>query len=571
MNDVTSVPGGEWDREIDVVVVGTGAAGSVAAIEAAEHGAAVLALDRWGRGGASARSGGVIYAGGGTDQQKQAGFVDTPELMEHYLAQEEGVSEDDPLLRRFCERSRDDLQWLEERGVGIPDGFEPAKAIVPTRDDTGLYFSGNERHFAGGSPPVARGHRVAGAGMTGYALVDALHDHARGRGVEFLDRARLLRLVTAPDGRVTGVELLLLDGDPTTRLAHTALFRAVNAAAAIGHRVPRGLVGLTDRFERRRSRRLRIRARDGVILATGGFAFNHEMLATYAPAFRRTMPLGTAGDDGSGMLAAVDLGAAVRLMDRCGASRFYAPPVALGRGVLVDGLGRRICDESLYAATLSNHIAEQGGRAWLVIDAATRDLARAEILASPTLRGRRVSDVVHGRLNHLLFPWLFGTVNLTLNARRAGSIPELAARCGLPPDTLRATVDDYNERARRHDPDPLGKAAELVEPLEHGPYLAIRCGLDGVLFPAPCITLGGLDVDEEQRVRDRSGVPIAGLFAAGRCAAGVASRSYVSGLSLSDCVFSGRNAGRAVAAARSWSRTDPAEPATPIRALRLDE
>jgi 3-oxo-5alpha-steroid 4-dehydrogenase len=69
------------------------------------------------------------------------------------------------------------------------------------------------------------------------------------------------------------------------------------------------------------------------------------------------------------------------------------------------------------------------------------------------------------------------------------------------------------------------------------------------VFPAPCITLGGLDVDgRTQQVRRTDGSPIPGLFAVGRCAAGVASSSYVSGLSLADCLFSGRSAGRAVTA-----------------------
>ena len=65
-------------REWDVIVVGYGIAGVSAAIEASDAGARVLALDRaWG-GGASALSGGVIYAGGGTKYQKEAGFDDSP-------------------------------------------------------------------------------------------------------------------------------------------------------------------------------------------------------------------------------------------------------------------------------------------------------------------------------------------------------------------------------------------------------------------------------------------------------------------------------------------------------------
>ena len=63
-------------------------------------------------------------------------------------------------------------------------------------------------------------------------------------------------------------------------------------------------------------------------------------------------------------------------------------------------------------------------------------------------------------------------------------------------------------------------------------------------YPTPMLTLGGLVVDEETgAVRSTAGEPIPGLYAAGRTAVGICSRSYVSGLSLADCVFSGRRAG----------------------------
>jgi 3-oxo-5alpha-steroid 4-dehydrogenase len=112
-------------------------------------------------------------------------------------------------------------------------------------------------------------------------------------------------------------------------------------------------------------------------------------------------------------------------------------------------------------------------------------------------------------------------------------------------------MDCYNEMARLGVPDPMGKSADLVRPVEAPPFTAVPCHLDSQIFPAPNITLGGLDADEEQRVRRPDGTSIPGLYAVGRCAAGVASRSYVSGLSLADCVFSGRNAGMAVAAPAS--------------------
>jgi 3-oxo-5alpha-steroid 4-dehydrogenase len=537
-----------FDEEADVVVVGFGASGSVAAIEAVEHGAQVIAIDRWGRGGASARSGGIIYAGGGSPQQQAAGFDDDPDQMERYLALEEGVPVDDARLSRFCHRSLEDLGWLEAHGVRFPMGFDPTKTVVPVDDQVGLYFSGNEKHYAGELPAIARGHRVAGKGMSGHDLAEALHGAAVAAGVDVRSRTRLVNLITDPSGRVVGVETLAIPADLVTRAVHAACFRLLDTIGAVLRRVPRWLIVVVDRFEQRRGRRVRIGARSGVVLATGGFSHNHDLLVTHAPAYARAMPLGTAGDDGSGMLLAQAAGAALRLADRCGASRFIAPPTAFCHGVLVDADGERVCDESLYAATLSVHIASHGGRAWLITDRTARKEVLEQIRASAPLHSRSLRQLVSGRANHVAFPRVFGSINLFLNRVVAPSIEALAVRCGIPPDRLRETVDRYNEMARLGEPDPMGKPADLVRPVVASPFTAVPCHLDSVLFPAPNITLGGLDVDEDQRVRRPDGTVIPGLYAVGRCAAGVASRSYVSGLSLADCVYSGRNVGMVVTA-----------------------
>src|SRR5204862_7464098 len=74
-----------WDLKTDVIVVGFGAAGACAALEAATAGARVLIIDRFGGGGATVLSGGVVYAGGGTPQQQAAGAADSAEAMFAYL------------------------------------------------------------------------------------------------------------------------------------------------------------------------------------------------------------------------------------------------------------------------------------------------------------------------------------------------------------------------------------------------------------------------------------------------------------------------------------------------------
>src|SRR5581483_5243929 len=116
-----------WDDSADTVVAGFGGAGACAAIEAAERGADVIALDRHLGGGDTCFSGGAVYAGGGTEAQKAAGFADTVDDMYAYLRLEVDGAVDDATLRRFCEGSLDDLRWLEDHGVRFGTRFWPDK------------------------------------------------------------------------------------------------------------------------------------------------------------------------------------------------------------------------------------------------------------------------------------------------------------------------------------------------------------------------------------------------------------------------------------------------------------
>jgi 3-oxo-5alpha-steroid 4-dehydrogenase len=323
--------------------------------------------------------------------------------------------------------------------------------------------------------------------------------------------------------------------------AHAALTKAALASPSAR--------GALAAFERRVGRRHAVRARGGVVLSTGGFVFNAEMMRRYAPEYAGCMPLGTPGDDGSGISLGLAVGAELGHMDRCAASRFIAPPDAFTRGVLVDARGERVCDESLYGATLSTEIAERGGKALLILDQSLVDEAARQLREEERIFGRPIAEVLGGEVNHLIFRKYCALMNVHVNRFRAASIEALERACGVPAGALERTIHAYNAGAAI-GVDLLGKAPELLTPIARPPFYAVRCDLDSRAFPAPCITLGGLRVDERTgAVVDSSGASIPGLYAAGRAAVGVASRSYVSGLSLADCIHSGRRAGRAAAAA----------------------
>jgi 3-oxo-5alpha-steroid 4-dehydrogenase len=105
----------------------------------------------------------------------------------------------------------------------------------------------------------------------------------------------------------------------------------------------------------------------------------------------------------------------------------------------------------------------------------------------------------------------------------------------------------FNEGATQGK-DTLGKSAAFLQPLDNPPWYAVDCDIDNRLFLRPSISLGGLDVEGlTASVLRPDSSKIDGLYAAGRSAVGVCSQHYVSGLSIADCVFSGRNAGASAA------------------------
>ena len=143
-------------------------------------------------------------------------------------------------------------------------------------------------------------------------------------------------------------------------------------------------------LEERYGQPLRIRARRGVVLAAGGFVGNRPMMREHAPAYRGGLPLGTPGDDGSGIRLGVSAGGATAFLDRVSVWRFLSPPSALLSGVLVDRDGRRVCDESRYGAAVgAAMMTGHGGQAWLLADRATLARARRQ-LRGPALWFQRL-------------------------------------------------------------------------------------------------------------------------------------------------------------------------------------
>jgi len=522
-----------WDKLVDVVVVGFGGAGVSAALEARDAGATVAVLDRFNGGGSTKISGGIVYAGGGTAIQKEAGVEDSPQNMYNYLVQETGDAVCKDTLRRFCEGSPGTIDWLSARGVPFKASMCPFKTSYPSNKYY-YYYSGNESFapYTDTATAAARGHRAHGKGVSGAALFNPLREAAQRQGVDILCQHRITDLILDESGRAVGVTAWKMpEGTPATWLHGRlyALLIYLRYAAMYASPITLLLKAALDKLESRFSVKTTIRANGGVVLSTGGFFYNRSMVRKHAPAHLPGMPLGTIGDDGSGILLGQGAGGKSALMDNVSQWRFVNPPEAFIRGVLVDSTGRRICNEMLYGAQLGEQIMNKAeGQAWLIIDDALARQALKEI----------------GPSRAMWFQSAAALMFLFLARKKARTLEALADKLNMPRGRLADTIDSYNALSAEDGADPMGKPPAYVTPLGGGPWYALDCRMDG-LVRNPSITLGGLCVDENSgEVLDQDGQPIPGLYAAGRSAVGVASHSYVSGLSIAGCIFSGRRAGR---------------------------
>ncbi|MEG0852553.1 MAG: FAD-dependent oxidoreductase, partial [Angelakisella sp.] len=224
--------------DVDVVVVGGGSAGLAAAIEAAENGADVLILEKQGIvGGATTRSGGKLMANG-TETQKTQGISDSNEQMFEYLKSVGGDFINDEKLKTFVDNSLDTFNWMVDMGVQIKD-VEPIHSSLPTW----------------------RVHNVVGGGgMTdghgGQLIVPMMEKYKKVDG-DIVYNVTANELLVNENKEVIGVKGAKADGSTVT----------VNAKS--------------------------------VILATGGYASNREMMKPYSDfteKYSTQVPKGNVGD-----------------------------------------------------------------------------------------------------------------------------------------------------------------------------------------------------------------------------------------------------------------------------------
>jgi succinate dehydrogenase/fumarate reductase flavoprotein subunit len=321
-----------WDIETDVLVVGFGAAGACAAIEAAAAGGGVTLLEvASGHGGTSAMSGGEIYLGGngGTPIQRHAGFSDETEDLYRYLLMAGGPNADQERVRAYAEGSLGHFEWLVAQGVRFKNSFIAQRIVEPSTDDC-LIWSGSEEAwpFVEQAKPCPRGHVPQWMGMGGGKyLMDRLAERVMAARIDVRFDSRVVALVADEANRVQGL-VIRQNGQ--------------------------------DRYAR---------ARKGVILCAGGFIMNRSMVQKHAPLLLRSQhPIGTV-DDGSGILLGQSVGGAAINMHEGFVTLPWYPPESLIKGIFINARGQRFINEDCYHGRVSQHCFQQADdRIWLLLD-----------------------------------------------------------------------------------------------------------------------------------------------------------------------------------------------------------
>lgn len=486
--------------DADVVVVGAGGAGMTAAITAAAEGKSVVVLESQSMvGGNSVRATGGMnaaktvyqdenefgesagvektlktaaekYADNETItalaktvseqwaayQANPTGYFDSVELMElDTMIGGKGIN-DPELVETLCANSADAIDWLDEHGITLH----------------------NVSSFGGAS--VKRIHRPVNAeGKTvsvGSYMIPLLQENCEKAGVKMMLDTTANEILTDANGAAVGVKATGASGETVT----------VNAKA--------------------------------VVLATGGFGANLDMVVKYKPELKGFMTTNAPGIQGQGIEMAQAIGAATVDMDQiqihptveANTAALITEGLRGDGAILINEEGKRFIDEVGTRDVVSAaEIAQTGSYSWLVVDQAMAD----------------ASSVIQGYIKK----------GYTVTG---ATYEELGKAMGVDAAAFAETMEKWNGYVEaKNDPD-FGRTS-FANPLNTAPYYAIKVTA-GVHH-----TMGGLKINANTEVLNEKGEVIPGLFAAGEVTGGVHGANRLGGNAVADFTVFGRIAGAA--------------------------
>ena len=493
-----SAAGEDATYDADVVVVGAGGAGMTAAITAAKAGKSVVIVESMAMvGGNSVRATGGMNAaktaaqdanefteeagvektlaslGDWADneaitalgetvktqweeyQANPTGYFDSTELFQlDTLIGGKGIN-DPELVATLVNNSAESIDWLASIGIELP----------------------SVGSFGGAS--VKRIHRpVNEEGKTlsvGSYMIPILEQNCKDLGIEILLNTKANAILTDESGAAVGITAEGKGGSTVT----------VNAGS--------------------------------VVLATGGFGANLDMVVEYKPDLAGFASTNAPGAQGEGIAMATAIGAATVDMDQIQIHPTVETETAAliteglrGDGaILVNAEGKRFCDEvGTRDAVSAAEIAQTGGYAWLVIDQKMVD----------------ASSVIAGYIKN----------GYTV---QGDTYEALAEAMGVPAEDFAATMEAWNGCVAAGADAEFGRTS-FAEALDTAPYYAIK------VSPGVHHTMGGLKINTDTQVLTEDGSAIAGLYAAGEVTGGVHGANRLGGNAVADFVVFGRIAGQ---------------------------
>ncbi len=540
-------PAGGWDAEFDVVVVGSGAGGMTAALCAAGEGLSALVIEKSEfYGGTSAVSGGGIWIpcnddiarNGGQDSYEAAlGYVKLLTDGEVPEARIAAYLQNAPEMVRHLARTFDvrfrSVPLYPDYYPNKPGGMDGHRSMEPVEFNAALLGEEFDRQ----RPPF-KGTQVMG--RLAMNQVEAHTLFTKGKGWIGLIMKMMLRywldlgwrFKTKRDRRMTLGQALVgqlryaLKQRDVPLWLNTGLTELVQEHGRVS-----GVVAVRD------GRPLRLRARRGVVLASGGFESNQQMREQYLPHPTRVEWTGAPPiNHGDGIRAGQALGAGLGFMNLVwGSPTVHVPGAssqttlfverAMPRCVIVNRKGQRFVNEAaaypdVVTAMYADDAKGNGAvPAWFIFDAQFRKKYPAGLF----LPGQMQPD------SALPKDWLDKVYY------RADSLAALAAKIGVDAQGLTATVERFNAHAvKGEDPDfhkgetaidryysdPQNHPNPCLGPLTDGPFYAIR------LDPGEIGTKGGLLTDPQARVLREDGSVIEGLYATGNTSAAVMGKTY---------------------------------------------
>lgn len=506
-----------WDESTDVVVVGTGAAGLTAAVRAADAGARVLVLEKTAMvGGSTSVSAGIVWVPLNR-HQAEAGVSDSREEALAYVRRLSGRVADPELLELCVDRGAEMLEYVEAHtplrmttmahypdyyaaydipgkkyggrscepypfpvGESLPDWADRIQTKVAVRGQTARNMLAEDIGQIERPEGELERRTREDIRTKGSAIVAGLLRGVLDRGIEVRMETRAEQLL-GEDGAVRGLHVLSADGVTRT-----------------------------------------IEARGGVVLASGGFEWNRDLVSAFIG--YDLHPISPQHATGDGHIMGMEAGALLGNMHSFWGSGAMIDPTdtsaggplptfddarAAGGTIIVNSHGNRFVNEAQPYHDFAHAFGEFDATtidfpneiAWMVFDEGVR--SRKQILSFKP--GDPVPD------------WVI----------TGATIGELAEGLGIDPEHLETTVMEFNEHAAEGtDPRfdrPRGMAGSKIRPVDRGPFYAVR------IYPGTLGTNGGLRTDSHGQVRRARGGVIEGLYAAGNAAASPLGWGYPGG------------------------------------------